>query len=282
MSSPLLSHANIHGLLRNVLRLAVPVAALLTVYLYLYPFFLVCGFPLPAPSATNSTLHNGHSHFSAWLETIKLHLPGSAAHDRPTTSALRVAPFRLLALGDPQIEGDTSIPNAYKPSSFPHLHSFFDRLTSRSDDHPTFHSSTKQAFHDLVDFYFDDIPDTLESIRKRIDLFGNDFYLAHMYRTLHWWTIPTHVTVLGDLVGSQWISDAEFARRGDRFWHRAFRGGTRVPDDVAAWPAPTYDAAGALGTALANATWARRLINVAGNHDIGYAGDLTMERFERF
>lgn len=275
MFSPLLTHANIHGLVRNVLRLAVPVATLLTIYLYLYPFFLTCGFPLPS---TAPSPHNGP--VGAWLETIKLHLPATD-YERPTP-AFSVAPFRLLAFGDPQIEGDTSIPNYYKSSSFPHLRSFFERLVSPSDQHPTFRSSTKQAFHDLVDFYFDDIPDTLESIRKRIDLFGNDFYLAHMFRALHWWTVPTHVTVLGDLVGSQWISDDEFTRRGDRFWQRAFRGGERVPDDLAIWPAETYDTAGDLGTAIHNATWARRLLNVAGNHDVGYAGDLTTERMARF
>lgn len=193
-----------------------------------------------------------------------------------------MAPFRLLALGDPQLEGDTSIPNAYLDSSFPHLDSFFSRLVSRSDEYPTFRKSTKQAFHDLVDFYFDDIPNTLESIRKRIDLFGNDFYLAHIYRTLRWWTIPTHVTVLGDLLGSQWISDEEFERRGWRFWNRAFAGSERVPDEVAAWPASVYDVAGTLGMELYNDTWQSRILNVAGNHDIGYAGDLTTERMERF
>jgi hypothetical protein len=28
--------------------------------------------------------------------------------------------------------------------------------------------------------------------------------------------------------------------------------------------------------------WKRRVINIAGNHDVGYAGALTAERFERF
>lgn len=277
MSSPLLSQANLHGFLRHVLRLAVPVSALLTVYLYLYPFFLLCGFPVPTTTNLSSP---HHGHLGAWLEAARLHVPG--AQPSHTTAALRVAPFRLLALGDPQIEGDTSIPNFYSPSSFPHLHSFLRRLVSRSDDYPSFHASTKQAFHDLVDFYFDDIPATLESFRKRIDLFGNDFYLAHMFRAVHWWTVPTHVAVLGDLVGSQWISNEEFERRGRRYWGRAFRGGERVPDEVAAWPADTYEPAGELGTGLHDDVWSRRILNVAGNHDIGYAGDLTNERMERF
>lgn len=294
MSAPpsALDHAN--GLLRNVLRLLVPLSVTLTIYLYLYPLFLVCGFPLPTTEASPTQ----HGAVGAWFETVRLHLPFTTEQQPSTDSTnsttidhdptsnpfppLRVAPFRLLALGDPQLEGDTSIPNAYLDSSFPHLNSFFSRLVSRSDEYPTFHKSTKQAFHDLVDFYFDDIPNTLESIRKRIDLFGNDFYLAHIYRTLRWWTVPTHVTVLGDLLGSQWISDEEFERRGVRFWDRAFAGSERVPDEVAAWPASIYDVAGNLGLSLYNDTWQKRVLNVAGNHDIGYAGDLTPERMERF
>lgn len=278
--------------LRNGLRLVFSVSLvlslLLTVYLYLYPAFLSCAFPLPRHGASGS--HNGGSgRLSAFLETAKLHLPftdptatipdqDGSGHINP----LRIAPFRLLALGDPQLEGDTSIPNYYAESSFPHLKSFYSHLVSRSDDHPTFRSSKKQAFHDLVDFYFDDIPNTFESVRKRIDLWGNDFYLAHMYRTLNWWTVPTHTTVLGDLVGSQWISDTEFEWRAWRYWNRAFSGGYRVPDESATWPAEEYEVAGYLGKSVYNETWQRRIINVAGNHDIGYAGDLNHERMDRF
>lgn len=278
----------LHGLLRHVLRLLVPLSVILTVYLYLYPIFLTCAFPLP----TSPT--EVHSGLSSFFETVRLHTTAAAtpqeaeddatksADERTSAPTLRVAPFRLLALGDPQLEGDTSIPNAYSDSSFPHLHAFFTRLVSRSDEYPTFRTSVKQALHDLVDFYFDDIPNTLESIRKRIDLLGNDFYLAHQYRTLRWWTVPTHVTVLGDLVGSQWISDEEFERRGWRYWNRVFRDGERVPDDVATWPREVYDVAGQLGVSLYNETWQSRILNVAGNHDIGYAGDLTKERMDRF
>jgi hypothetical protein len=271
------------ALLRNGLRLAFHVSLvlslLLTVYLYLYPAFLTCAFPLP----------RGSGRLPAFLETVKLHLPFA---DSPTATLaqdadghitpLRIAPFRLLALGDPQLEGDTSIPNYYAESSFPHLKSFYNLLVSRSDDHPTFRSSKKQAFHDLVDFWFDDIPNTFESVRKRIDLWGNDFYLAHMYRTLNWWTVPTHTTVLGDLVGSQWISDTEFEWRAWRYWNRAFSGGNRMPDDSATWPAEEYNLDGYLGKSVYNETWQRRIINVAGNHDIGYAGDLNDERMDRF
>ncbi|KAG8159527.1 hypothetical protein KVR01_010164 [Diaporthe batatas] len=280
------------ALLRNGLRLAfhasLALSLLLTTYLYLYPAFLTCAFPLPQSSASSSPI-GGNGRLAAFLETAKLHLPFAESatttrvedangHIRP----LRVAPFRLLALGDPQLEGDTSIPNYYAESSFPHLKSFYSLLVSRTDDHPSFRSSKKQAFHDLVDFWFDDIPNTFESVRKRIDLWGNDLYLAHMYRTLSWWAVPTHTAVLGDLVGSQWISDAEFERRAWRYWNRAFSGAQRVPDESATWPAAEYDLDGHLGKALYDETWRRRLLNVAGNHDIGYAGDLTPERMDRF
>lgn len=155
-------------------------------------------------------------------------------------------------------------------------------LTYKTEQ-PSLRWRLRQVVHDLVDVVFEDIPDTLESIRKRIDLFGNDFYLAHIYRTLRWWTRPTHVSVLGDLLGSQWIKDKEFARRSWRFWNRSFKGAERVPDEVAAYPLEEYDLAGLLGVEDSNAAaWRRRLINVAGNHDIGYAGDLTKARLERF
>ncbi|KAI1843578.1 hypothetical protein JX266_010211 [Neoarthrinium moseri] len=249
--------------LRNALRLLVPLAVASTVYLYLYPVFLGCAFPLPDAQPASA----------AFRSTIQQHVGDSATG---------LAPFRLLALGDPQLEGDTSIPNAYRDSSFPHLMEFVSHITFQTE-HYSFRERIRRSLHDLVDFYFEDIPDTIESIRKRIDLFGNDFYLAHIYRTLKWWTKPSHVTVLGDLVGSQWISDEEFDRRSWRYWNRAFYGGERVPDEVAASPAEEYEITGYLGNEGPNGTvWRRRLINIAGNHDVGYAGDLTVERLARF
>ncbi|RMD42070.1 hypothetical protein DV735_g3040, partial [Chaetothyriales sp. CBS 134920] len=126
----------------------------------------------------------------------------------------------------------------------------------------------------------DDIPRSLQAARKRLDLFGNDYYLAHIFRTLRWWARPTHITVLGDLIGSQWVSDGEFESRASRFWNRVFRGTARVDDAV-------VDAAltGAATLPMDDPAWARRVINVAGNHDIGYAGDVSrarLDRFERF
>ncbi len=198
-----------------------------------------------------------------------------------------MAPFRLLALGDPQLEGDTSIPNA-RGASFPHLSSAVDHATFRSA-HGSLRERVRQTLHEVVDFYFEDIPNTLESARKRIDLFGNDFYLAHIHRSLRWWARPTHVAVLGDLLGSQWVGDDEFERRARRYWTRVVRGGERVPDELARSPSDRYDLAGQLGqlggangTVDRDRAWARRVINVVGNHDIGYAGDINGERLGRF
>lgn len=266
-----------HGL-RLLFPLLLPIAIASTIWLYLYPIFQGCAFPLPAP----------HSARSAFLDTANRHVALDSSF------AQRRAPFRLLTLGDPQLEGDTSIPNVYL-GVMPHLKKLINHVTFKTK-HYSLRQRVRQIMHSLVDVYFEDIPNELESIRKRIDHFGNDFYLAHIYRTLDWWTIPTHATVLGDLLGSQWIDDDEFERRGNRFWNRVFAGTQRVPDDLAQYPADEYDIAGYLGDfepftgndssssqGLGDPTeWRRRLINVAGNHDIGYAGDLTEERLARF
>ena len=272
------------ALLRLALRVLIPVSAALTLYLYLFPVFNTCAFPLP-PEGNDSATSPADTGRAAFVETAKIHAhlaAGTAGNSTVFVPSRPPAPFRLLALGDPQLEGDTSIPTDYL-GVFPHLKSLFQHVTFRSS-HFSLRQRIRQSAHDLVDVFLEDTFDALESLRKLIDHFGNDFYLAHIYRTVHWWTRPTHVSVLGDLVGSQWIDDNEFYRRADRFWHRVFRGAERVPDDLAAYPADEYDLTGYLGGGPFNEStaWARRLINVAGNHDIGYAGDINDERAERF
>ena len=252
--------------LRVLLTILVPLAVASTTYLYLYPLFHSCAFPLPPPHEADPN--------AALLDAASRHVPLIDA------TAPR-APFRLLALGDPQLEGDTSIPNKYL-GVLPHLKSLYRHLTFKTS-HPSLRQRLRRVCHDLVDFYFEDIPNEFESLRKHLDLLGNDFYLAHIYRTMDWWAQPTHVSVLGDLVGSQWIGDREFERRGRRFWNRVFRGAERVDDELAAYPAHEYELAAFLdGSDDGLDAWRRRLINVAGNHDIGYAGDLTPERIARF
>lgn len=217
------------------------ISLLSTTYLYSYPFFHGCAFPTePAPGGSNKVT-NAHTN----------------------------APFRLLVLGDPQLEGDSSLldlDDGYFPSLrtlLPDLQSSYSAL-----------GLSAVIRHCLQDLFDSDIPRIIRSYRKRLDLLGNDYYLAHIYRTVHWFTQPTHVTVLGDLLGSQWVSDEEFERRGQRYWQRVFRHGQRVDDEVT-----TGIHVGTLGQ---DKSWETRIINIAGNHDVGYAGDLTPERIERF
>lgn len=215
-------------------------ANLLTSYLYLYPIAKGCAFPAPP----------------AYLEH------GQLVPSQP-------APFRLLALGDPQLEGSTSLLSAeYK--YFPSLRRLFHDLQAGSSTG----ERLVAARTTLRDLFRIDIPIILQSWRKRLDLFGNDYYLAHIYRSLQWFTHPTHTTVLGDLLGSQWISDAEFESRGKRYWGRVLAGAHRVEDEITGNIHTTE-----LGK---DGGWARRVINVAGNHDIGYAGDMNQGKVERF
>jgi len=271
------------ALLRHCLRVLLPLSVALTLYLYLFPVFSTCAFPLPPDQDTASA--PATTGRAAFVETAKIHVHSAAGTEGNSTvfaPSRPLAPFRLLALGDPQLEGATSIPTDYL-GVFPHLKSLFRHVTFQTDHH-SLRQRVRQTLHDLVDVFLEDTFDALESLRKRIDHVGNDFYLAHIYRTVHWWTRPTHVSVLGDLVGSQWIDDNEFYRRADRFWRRVFRGAERVPDDLAAYPADEYDVTGYVGGGPFNEStaWTHRLINVAGNHDIGYAGDINDERTDRF
>ncbi|CAG8974344.1 hypothetical protein HYALB_00006192 [Hymenoscyphus albidus] len=250
------------SVLRNALFALVPVSFLLTTYLYYYPFFHLCAFPAPDPHGP-----------SAYKNTVRKHNP-FAKHDPEA-----IAPFRLLALGDPQLEG---IPPYHDPDApyFPNLNKFWrDALLLDGTRHNPL-QRLRHSLHDLVDFYLEDIPDFLEFYRKRLDHIGNDYYLGHIYKTLDWWAEPTHVTVLGDLVGSQWIEDPEFESRGWRYWNRVMRGGERIPDEMTAQPSEHFQDYRILGGDAE--VWRKTVLNVAGNHDIGYAGDLSRERMERF
>ncbi|KAL2350776.1 hypothetical protein BJ546DRAFT_377045 [Cryomyces antarcticus] len=228
----------------RALRFLLPLAVLATIYLYLYPLFHGCVFPEPT--------------FSSPADAARS-LSGNATKAHINVQQATVAPFRLLAFGDPQLEGDTSLPDT-EDARFPGLEDL------RTD-----------FKHVLKKIATEDLPRLLQYCRKCVDLWGNDYYLAHIYRTLHWWTRPTHVTVLGDLLGSQWIEDEEFESRSERFWQRVFRRGSKVAEAIMdAEPGRVVKVLGE------ERTWNRRIINVAGNHDIGYAGDINSERVERW
>lgn len=219
------------------------VANLSTCCLYLYPLLKGCSFPSPP-----------------------------VRHDAQTPNSYitsQIPPFRLLVLGDPQLEGDSSLLETSN-GSFPSLKNVWSDIKT---------GSTRDERSDILlthwrELIYTDLPRLFHSYRKRLDLFGNDYYLGHIYRSLHWSTHPTHVAVLGDLIGSQWVTDDEFERRGTRYWKRVFNGGSRVEDEIT----------DEIRTEIIGQVerWANRIINVAGNHDIGYAGDITSERLRRF
>jgi hypothetical protein len=207
-------------------------------YLYFYPAINDCAFP---PATKVRTKCNNH---------------GICTN---TTVNAGKPPFRLLALADPQLEGDTSLPAGWNNGASDGWRKLWDDV--RQGDW----AGLNRDYSVLVQGY-----------RKKLDLWGNDWYLAHVYHQTRWWAGPTHTVVLGDLLGSQWIGDEEFERRADRFWGTVFGGAERVPDDVMA---------GEHGVEVLGENerdWKRRIIAVAGNHDVGYAGDLSEARVQRF
>ncbi|KAL5396355.1 hypothetical protein PMIN06_005777 [Paraphaeosphaeria minitans] len=239
-----------------------PVALVGTTWLYLYPLFdAACAFPSP---------------------------PGSTSP----------APFRLLALGDPQLEGNTALRKARAK-----VFRSFDNIVDNVRDAETMLEKW-ELVRDAVKGIPKDILMALEGfVRKPIDIWGNDWYLAHIVRTLRWWTEPSHVAVLGDLLGSQWINNEEFERRSRRYWDVVFRGLERVPERImTGYEEQGQDEKEDLGEKQEDedrherekrwggtvevlgqdASWAHRAINIAGNHDIGYAGDIDVNRIERF
>ncbi|KAL2814534.1 hypothetical protein BDW59DRAFT_154332 [Aspergillus cavernicola] len=263
---------------RLLVGLLLPLAITSTVYLYLYPVWSGCAYPHPQDTS------NASSRTSAFLNTLRQHLAPQSAQEPE-------AIFRLLVLADPQLEGDSSLPRSdYELGARIWKH-WNDTVVSISTA-PFFVNSdvVRTVSTALQIFVSEDLPRSFKAARKRLDLLGNDCYLAHIYRTLHWWTRPTHVTVLGDLIGSQWVTDGEFQRRGDRYWHRVFRGGERVSDKITQTGEKDYTARNdggshkeeSLEELPSSSSWAHRIINIVGNHDIGYSGDASEQRVDRF
>ena len=229
------------SILWAVFRFLIPPTIITLIYLYYLPAITGCGFP-----------DAKRAQAACYLDETK----------RPYVPA-EIAPFRLLAFGDPQLEGDTSFRGA-NPWEFPSL------AALGTGDFRDIDLSAS-----LKGLFTHDIPRVLQNYRKRLDLWGNDLYLAHIYRTVNWWTKPTHAVVLGDLLGSQWISDEEFRRRSDRFWNRVFKRATKVPNSITG-------SSGNVERLSEDGGWRNRLIALPGNHDIGYAGDIDQHRVDRF
>lgn len=253
---------SVRSLLRLSLTLLLPIALLSTLYLYLYPGAQGCSFPIPWSSNATERLRAAGP---------DAQYSGSGYEDGVKQE---FAPFRLLVLADPQLEGDSSLPDPgdrLLPTLNRHWQDACERNISWTDRWSRVSSASSQVV-------LKHVPSALQALRKRVDLLGNDYYLAHIYRTMKWWTQPTHITVLGDLIGSQWVTDDEFEQRGERYWHRVFAGGRRVNDDITRGK----DESEASTFSLLDESWTNRVINIAGNHDIGYAGDISEARVARF
>lgn len=242
----------------RLLRVCLPLALCLTTYLYLYPIFHGCVFPSKDASS-----------ITGWSQTWSTHWHPSSTS---TSEDPNRVPFRLLVLADPQLEGDSSLPPP-EDALLARLTRHWTSITQRQDEplYPLVADIARQI-------WLEDLPEAFQTLRKQLDLFGNDYYLGHIYRTLHWWSRPTHVTVLGDLIGSQWVTDEEFEWRGWRYWNRVFRNGHRAEDEITRMD----DSKQETTFSMADEQWTRKIINIAGNHDVGYAGDISHTRMNRF
>ena len=260
---------SIRSLLSRLLSILLPLAIAASLYLYLYPIAHGCAFALPTANSKSS--NHRANHLDALLNTLRQHLNPHNA--KPT------APIRLLILADPQLEGDSSLPTP-EEELLPRLHHHWTEISASTNSTPVHVLGNISTA--VSTFTAQDIPRAVHAARKRADLLGNDYYLAHIFRALHWWTKPSHVTVLGDLLGSQWVTDGEFEVRGRRFWKRVFAGTGRVEEGFMRTGEGGYTSEIEVDVDDGEAGWTRRIINVAGNHDIGYAGDVSASRIERF
>ena len=142
---------------------------------------------------------------------------------------------------------------------------------------------------------------------SRLDIYGNDHYLGHIISTMRQRLTPSHIVVLGDLFSSQWIPDHEFYNRTRRYVSRLFNRDTSIIED-------SLERNHVPGTKMFVVDWKEwagkflsimqgdrsrfefgyedvykwvdsdeyLLVNVSGNHDIGYSGDATYQHMTRF
>ncbi|KKA03795.1 hypothetical protein D499_0A02860 [Hanseniaspora uvarum DSM 2768] len=149
-------------------------------------------------------------------------------------------------------------------------------------------------------------------ILKKLDTFGNDYYLGHIFNTMFKRLKPDFSIVMGDLFSSQWISDDEFYNRTARYIKRVFPGAMPLnverieelkknnpADDGINYKTDWVKFADKTIHAINNDKeslnfdmgddvyrWTDKdscmFINMTGNHDIGYSGDITYQHMSRF
>lgn len=142
----------------------------------------------------------------------------------------------------------------------------------------------------------------------RLDIFGNDFFLGHIASTMRRRLHPSHIAVMGDLFSSQWIGDSEFYNRTSRYMSRIFGRDISSLEQI---KSEHHDKDGQYQVDWES--WGKKLdkiratekpwdlgfhhenvyswdpqnedslfINITGNHDIGYSGDVTYQHLSRF
>lgn len=142
--------------------------------------------------------------------------------------------------------------------------------------------------------------------RSRLDIFGNDYFLGHIYSTMRKRLNPTHIAVLGDLFSSQWIGDSEFFNRTLRYSKRIFDrdltpllniksqnhdSNNQYATDWKKWGEDEFMSKLQIDTWQFDyhdiKSWNPDredfvFINVTGNHDTGYSGDVTYQHLARY
>lgn len=145
------------------------------------------------------------------------------------------------------------------------------------------------------------------SYAKRIDNFATDFYLGHVYSMMKPRLEPDYLAVMGDMFSSQWIGDSMFYNRTIRMMTRLFPRPDnqtigelefcRAQEDIdwrthLGWfkenlysgyfkKPDYYSYSDVHDWTSANLTNEPLILNVSGNHDIGY-GDTTYQHMARW
>lgn len=181
---------------------------------------------------------------------------------------------------------------------------FFQNKNTNSD--PSKHSTTTDDIHLLV-FGDPQIKGIWRNTpyRSRLDIFGNDYFLGHIYSTMLKRLNPSHVAVLGDLFSSQWIGDSEFFNRTLRYANRIFKRDTahllnikqQNHDENNQFSVDWQNWGQSFNNNLQNNSWQFGFndikswnsdledflfINLTGNHDTGYSGDVTYQHLARY
>ncbi|ODV62923.1 Ted1p [Ascoidea rubescens DSM 1968] len=248
------------GYIRSFSKVIIALAVLMNIYIYTYPSFSAreCSW-VTEKSLKREIINRDRGFFQRQVSDIPyfgdLFYQYYLKDEEQAANKLKpVRDIRLLAFGDPQINGNW--------------------------------------------------PDT--PYQKRLDNYGNDYYLGHIASVMRKRLQPTHISVMGDLFSSQWILDSEYFNRTRRFLTRLFPQPERHTEyvldfinnhDHCDWmdyyektlniPFDTLeydyeDVYDWTNSSLTEPGEDALFINITGNHDVGYSGDITWQHMARY